>query len=71
MNRFSRVFALLLVLLPAILLCQTIPSAESGKFRLHKFEQPIGEENYTITPDGNTLTLKTDFKFTDRGRRCR
>ena len=22
---------------------------EQGKFRLHKFEQPIGEENYQIT----------------------
>ena len=34
---------------------------------LHKFEQPIGEETYTITPEGNSLNLKTDFKFTDRG----
>jgi len=58
---------LLLVLSPAVLLCQTSPANESGKFLLHKFEQPIGEESYTITPDGNTLTLKTDFKFTDRG----
>ncbi len=40
---------------------------ETGKFRLHKFEQPIGEETYTITRDGSTLTLKSDFLFTDRG----
>ena len=32
---------------------------EAGKFRLHKFEQAIGEENYTITADGGALTLKT------------
>ncbi len=43
-----------------------MPATETGKFRLHKFEQPIGEETYTITHDGGTLTLKTDFAFTDR-----
>jgi imidazolonepropionase-like amidohydrolase len=42
-------------------------SAESGKFILHKFEQPIGEETYQITSDGNSLVAKIDFKFTDRG----
>jgi imidazolonepropionase-like amidohydrolase len=41
--------------------------SESGKFILHKFEQPIGEETYQITSDGNSLTAKIDFKFTDRG----
>ncbi len=66
MNRLCRV-CLFVVLSPVILLCQTTASPESGKFRLHKFEQAIGEENYTITPEGSTLTLKTDFKFTDRG----
>ena len=63
---FRRACLLLLALFPAILIAQT-PQAETGKFRLHKFEQAIGEENYTITPDGGSLTLKTDFKFTDRG----
>src|ERR1700723_78626 len=42
-------------------------AAESGKFILHKFEQPIGEETYQIISDGNSLTAKIDFKFTDRG----
>jgi imidazolonepropionase-like amidohydrolase len=65
--RLHRVCFLLLALSPATLFAQTAPSTETGKFRLHKFEQAIGEENYTITPDGATLTLKTDFKFTDRG----
>jgi imidazolonepropionase-like amidohydrolase len=40
---------------------------EEGKFRLHKFEQPIGEETYQITADGDTVAAKIDFKFTDRG----
>ena len=43
------------------------PVNEVGKFRLHKFEQSIGEETYTITPDHGELTLKSDFLFTDRG----
>jgi imidazolonepropionase-like amidohydrolase len=43
------------------------PSAvEQGKFILHKFEQPIGEETYQITRDGDALNVKIDFKFTDR-----
>ena len=66
MNRL-RLCIFLLVLSPAVVFAQTARQNESGKFRLHKFEQPIGEENYTITADGSTLTLKTDFKFTDRG----
>jgi hypothetical protein len=67
-NRRRRLCVLLLSFFPTILLAQTNPpSNESGKFRLHKFEQPIGEETYTITPDGNVLTLKCEFKFTDRG----
>jgi hypothetical protein len=42
-------------------------STDSGRFRLHKFEQPIGEETYTTTRDGDTLTQTSDFAFTDRG----
>jgi len=58
----------LLVLSPLALRSQTSsPIAETGKFWLHKFEQPIGEENYTITHDGSILTLKSEFLFTDRG----
>ena len=40
---------------------------ESGKFRLHKFEQPIGEETYEVTREGDSLVVKSHFKFTDRG----
>ncbi|MGH9713407.1 MAG: amidohydrolase family protein [Candidatus Acidiferrales bacterium] len=40
---------------------------EQGKFRLHKMEQPIGEEKYEITRDGQSLVVKMQFKFTDRG----
>src|SRR6202046_163052 len=40
---------------------------EQGKFILHKFENPIGEETYQITRDRDSLDVKMDFKFTDRG----
>jgi imidazolonepropionase-like amidohydrolase len=43
------------------------PVVEQGKFTLHKFEQPIGEESYEIRRDGDSLAVTMDFKFTDRG----
>jgi imidazolonepropionase-like amidohydrolase len=48
---------------------QASPSAaaEQGKFILHKFENPIGEETFQIVRDGNWLNVKMNFKFTDRG----
>jgi len=46
---------------------QDAPSLETGKFRLHKFQQPIGEESYEITRDDKGIVVKSDFKFTDRG----
>ena len=39
---------------------------EQGKFTLHKFEQPIGEETFEIRNQGDTIAVKMDFKFTDR-----
>jgi len=41
---------------------------EHGKFILHKFEQPIGEETYDTEPEGNLLVTKIGFKYSDRGR---
>ncbi|HSK45734.1 MAG TPA: amidohydrolase family protein [Candidatus Binatia bacterium] len=41
--------------------------AEQGVFNLHKFEQLIGKETYTLTRTSEEVTLKSDFKFTDRG----
>ena len=45
----------------------TAPPLEQGKFVLHKFEQPIGEETYQVTRDDNALAVTINFKFTDRG----
>ena len=40
---------------------------EEGKFILHKFENPIGEETYRTTRTGDLLSTAVQFKFTDRG----
>lgn len=40
---------------------------DAGKFRLHKFEQPIGEESQTISHEASKVELRDDFLFTDRG----
>jgi imidazolonepropionase-like amidohydrolase len=42
-------------------------TVESGTFRLHKFEQAIGEEKYDVARDGDALTLTSSFHFRDRG----
>ena len=39
---------------------------EKGKFRLHKFEQAIGEETYSIRRDGSSLVMTSNFEFKDR-----
>jgi imidazolonepropionase-like amidohydrolase len=40
---------------------------QQGRFKLHKFEQPIGDETWTLARDGDDLVLESKFKFTDRG----
>jgi imidazolonepropionase-like amidohydrolase len=43
--------------------------AEVGTFRLHKFEQAIGEEKYSVARIADEVTLDSAFEFTDRGTR--
>jgi imidazolonepropionase-like amidohydrolase len=62
-----KIFLFLLLIFAVQTQAQTTPVVESGKFRLHKFEQEIGEETYQITREGNSLLVKSNFKFTDRG----
>ena len=66
-SRFALALLLAVLFTPAIG-AQSATALEEGKFRLHKFEQPIGEETYQITRDGESLNVKMDFKFTDRGQ---
>ena len=53
--------------IPALWAQTSPPVTESGKFRLHKFEQEVGEESYTISHEPQALSLKADFKFSDSG----
>ena len=39
---------------------------DSGKFRLHKFLQPIGEESYETKRKADLLSTEVTFEFTDR-----
>ena len=40
---------------------------EHGTFILHKMEQPLGEESFETTRDGEILSTRITFKFVDRG----
>lgn len=62
-----RVSVLALVFCAVACLAQTAWAAEQGTFNLHKFEQLIGKETYTVTHKHGEFALKSDFKFTDRG----
>jgi hypothetical protein len=64
----SRAFVLAAALayVSASLSAQAMPSNERGSFRLHKFEQAIGEETYEVTQDGDLVTVTSNFKFKDR-----
>ena len=63
-----RRFAVALLLVGSAVAQQTAGElVESGKYRLHKFGQAIGEETYEIRRDAQTLVLTDKFLFTDRG----
>jgi imidazolonepropionase-like amidohydrolase len=55
----------LVVMLP-IAAAATEP-IEKGKFILHKFTRPLGEETYEIQRDAGSLVVQSSFQFTDRG----
>jgi imidazolonepropionase-like amidohydrolase len=42
---------------------------DTGSFVLHKFQQAIGKETYTVSSMGNLKTFAVDFAFTDRSKR--
>lgn len=68
MNAIKRASVLGLILWAVCGWAQNQPAVEEhGLFHLHKFEQLIGEETYTLTRSADQVVLKSDFKFTDRG----
>ena len=69
MKRIQRTWIVVFLFCTVSVRAQTAeaPVVEQGNFNLHKFEQLIGKETYTVTRSEQALTLKSDFKFTDRG----
>ncbi|HEU4417057.1 MAG TPA: amidohydrolase family protein [Candidatus Angelobacter sp.] len=68
MKAVKRVCVLIVLFTVATGWAQPAPaSTEQGRFNLHKFEQLIGKETYTLTRSQNEEVLKADFKFVDRG----
>jgi imidazolonepropionase-like amidohydrolase len=56
--------------LGASVIAATAPEpVERGTLRLHYVQKPIGYERYTVTGEGDHLSLTSDFDFTDRGGR--
>jgi imidazolonepropionase-like amidohydrolase len=61
----------LLVVALVILLIRNSAAQDTlsrGTYILHKFQQPIGKEVYSIVRQRDSLKLQSDFKFNDRGR---
>ncbi|HEV2679666.1 MAG TPA: hypothetical protein VGV14_04130, partial [Rhodanobacter sp.] len=65
----ARSFALTaLLLLPSFAShAQDKTANEQGTFTLYKFAKAIGKETYTLADEKGLLTLRSDFKFNDRG----
>jgi hypothetical protein len=42
----------------------------SYRFRLHKFEQPIGTETVSVLKTDEMLQMQSTFEFTDRGTKA-
>ena len=62
------VVVLSLVCLWSAVVAQTAPTQlmDHGAFRLHKFEQAIGEETYDVSQNADSVTVTANFKFKDR-----
>ena len=60
----TRLIAAIAAILP--LASPRAATLESGTFKLHKFEQAIGEEKYELDRNDDTLTLTSTFHFRDR-----
>lgn len=63
--RGSRLVALLALAFSTVAIAQQ--TATSGTFVLHKFAKAIGTEAYSTDTKGDSYTLTSHFKFTDRG----
>jgi imidazolonepropionase-like amidohydrolase len=64
---YSLALATLWVLPSFAIHAQGKPANEQDTFVLYKFAKAIGKETYTIADEKGLLTLRSDFKFNDRG----
>ncbi len=48
---------------------QNLSMPDSGRYIIHRWLQPIGEETYTVTHDNNGIQFNINFLFVDRGTR--
>jgi hypothetical protein len=48
---------------------QKLSMPDSGRYIIHRWLQPIGEESYTVTRDNRGIHFDINFLFTDRGTR--
>ena len=70
MNAYSCIMKTLLlttILLFSIYTSFTQTITDSGTYLLHKFEQNIGKEKYTVTKNDNNINYNVNFKYVDRG----
>jgi imidazolonepropionase-like amidohydrolase len=59
---------IIVLMLPQVIFSQAAQDTLSkGTFILHKFQQPIGKEFYSIVKKSDSLRIHSDFKFNDRG----
>jgi imidazolonepropionase-like amidohydrolase len=65
--RHAAITGLISLAFPAVLPAQADSAVESGRFTLHKFQQPIGREEYTLTRVSDGVALVDTFEFIDRG----
>ncbi|MGI8746220.1 MAG: amidohydrolase family protein [Bryobacteraceae bacterium] len=67
MNSLLRCLLTILIVLGPLCSRSGFGGPDSYRFRLHKFEQPIGVETDSISNAGGTLQIESAFEFTDRG----
>ncbi len=62
MKKISRFYLVLVMFVSALGWAQTnAPAVEQGTFHLHKFEQLIGKETYTITRSPDEVRAEVGF----------
>lgn len=66
--RYFSYVSILILSFPSRAQTQPPDTVAKGIFILHKFQQAIGKESYSIVRHNDSLKLQSNFKFTDRGQ---